>query len=446
MTDDGSAVLSVGGVGKELIENADDVVRGVTAAGRQLHGRGVVGFVERARTPILSGGQVTIAGMRRTTGVGDPDDGERFGAGSARFDEAATTLSAAYPDDSWTGAASDAYASSTSGQTGRADAVAEADRSVQAVLVREAGQIVAARRTLDDQSDWLGAVSMLVAATPFVGEGASVAVEIAAVTKALGTCTSHLAELTQQVDANAAEIRRATDRYEDAVGERSPADPIPDGPPPPGDEEKSPEETTDRDPAPDDDVTGDDVTGASPSAGASPSRGGGPSVSAAPEPTPVVPPVQVAPAGAVAPPAPMPAQMPAAMPAPPVAAPAAAQTGTGTTTQLASMVKAMVDQAMDEKARQEAAEEAEREDEARAKDSDGDGIPNVDDDTDHDGVSDAEDDENGDGVLDIEQDRDGDGRPDTAAGPGPDAADGGREAVNHPDARILADPGVTVQR
>ena len=35
-----------------------------------------------ANSPILQGGQLVIAGMRRTTGTGEPDHGDQFGQGS----------------------------------------------------------------------------------------------------------------------------------------------------------------------------------------------------------------------------------------------------------------------------------------------------------------------------------------------------------------------------
>jgi hypothetical protein len=493
--DVGDALWEVGKAGQELAGEADTLARGLKGLGNLFERFSPAGrladlaklgrklsnyaddalkflarpdvqrFLKRANRPILSGGQKTIGGMKLTTGFGDPEDGARFGEGAARFQRAGATLSSAHPDDCWSGRGSGAYGDANERQIGRTRAVSAADQAVNTVLTREANQIVATRTALDDQSDWLadvGLVSMLVAATPYVGQGAALAMEIAAVTKALGVCTTQLVQLTQQVNANAAEIHQTADRYQGVTGLGTmsrggpsiespgtdvppPSEPTDDGGTKPGEEsggESSDGEQTDRDEGSRDDPGGapggapggGSAGGGASSGGASggSASGGAPAsdVGAAPvgdvpvsdlPSAPASPPVgSVGSGGGMAPP--MGAAPAAALPAAAGALPAATAAGVNAA-QLASLIQSAVQQALNQNAEQKAKDDA-------AKDSDRDGVPDVRDDSDGDGVIDAEDDENRDGVLDVEQDSNGDGKPD-AAGAGPGTPDGERAPVDH---------------
>jgi hypothetical protein len=492
--DVGDALWEVGKAGQELAGEADTLARGLKGLGNLFERFSPVGrladlaklgrklssyaddvwkflarpdvqrFLKRANRPILSGGQKTIGGMKLTTGFGNPEDGARFGEGAARFQRAGATLSSAHPDDCWSGRGSGAYGDANERQIGRTRAVSAADQTVNAVLTREANQIVATRTALDDQSDWLadvGLVTMLVAATPRVGQAAALAMEIAAVTKALGVCTTQLVQLTQQVNANAAEIHQTADRYERVTGLGTlsrggpsidspgtdvppPSEPTDDGGTTPGGE-SSDGEQTDRDEGSRDDPGGapGDAPGGTPGGGASgggasggSASGGAPAsdVGAAPVesvptsdlPTaPAPPPVgSVGSGGGMAPP--MGAAPAAALPAAAGALPAATAAGVNAA-QLASLIQSAVQQALNQNAEQKAKDDA-------AKDSDRDGVPDLRDDSDGDGVTDAEDDENRDGVLDVEQDTDGDGKPDAAgAGPG---TPGGERAPAGPEGLV----------
>ena len=419
--DVGSAVFEVGKAAKGLISNADKLAGGLRGFGNLLQRFSTVGrlgdiarlgrklseygddalrflanpeikkFLKRAKTPILFGGQMTIAGMRLTTGFGTPDDGERFAEGANRFRRAGDTMAGAYPNGSWTGSGSESYSNSNSRQAGRAEAMATQDQSINAVLAREAGQITATRTVLDEQSDWLadvGLVTMLIAATPFVGQGASLAMEIAAVTKALGACTMQLTELTQQVNGNAAEIQQTASRYGE-VSDRSDMRQKPPNstapPSPPGDERGDSGEGT-RDGAcagagggapsgemPKTPDTPQINTPASPATTGSPASGGGGLGSLA------------SPASS------LPAAAAGAMPAAGAAGMSAAQ--------IASLVQTAVQKAMQDQAEREEAEKA-------TKDTDGDGI------------------------LDIDEDENGDGVPDAVAAAAPGGQEGGRAPVH----------------
>jgi hypothetical protein len=483
--DVGAAVFEVGKAAKGLIGNADKLAGGVkgfgslfqrfsTAGrlaelarlGRKLSEYGddalrflanpeIKKFLKRAKTPILFGGQMTISGMKLTTGVGSPDDGARFGAGASRFVGARDTLAGAYPNGSWTGSGSESYSNSNSRQIDRTQTMVASDQSINAVLAREAGQITATRAVLDDQSDWLadvGLVTMLVAATPFVGQGAALAMEIAAVTKALGACTMQLTELTQQVNSNAAEISQTAGRYGERSGrsnmsKKTPDPNTPSQPPPPsGEKGDAPGDgdTGDKDTGTSSGESGSDRTqpegagtgggsGSDTGSGGGSSSGGTPSgdresadTPPAPEPrdasTPTSPVATGSPAsGGGAAPGSLAAPLSSLPGAAVGAMPAAAAAGMSAA-QIASLVQSAVQKAMQEQAAKEDAEKEAEDASAATTDTDGDGIPDV------------EEDENGDGIPDVEQnleEQDADGEvPPEEPGATPGAADGGRAPVH----------------
>lgn len=173
-------------------------------------------LIKSAKSPILAAGQHVIDGMKLTTGVGDPDNGERFGRGADRLGEAGTTLSAAFPDDNWDSSGSGAYTGRNNEQVSRTQTMVGVDQLVASVLSREAGQIAATRQNLDSQSDWLGDMSLITMATgliPYVGKAAQVAAEIAMVAKAVGESGNQLTTMQHNASANAAELHGAVSRY-----------------------------------------------------------------------------------------------------------------------------------------------------------------------------------------------------------------------------------------
>ncbi|HTF09680.1 MAG TPA: EspA/EspE family type VII secretion system effector, partial [Asanoa sp.] len=83
-----------------------------------------VGSLRAANGPILDGGQLVIARMKLTTGLGAPEDGERFGRGGARLHDASATLRSAQPTASWMGAGADSYSVQNVEQMDRSRAMA----------------------------------------------------------------------------------------------------------------------------------------------------------------------------------------------------------------------------------------------------------------------------------------------------------------------------------
>jgi hypothetical protein len=197
---------------------------------------------------ILDAGQLVIEGMRLTTGVGEPENGDRFGQGWSRFNDAGETLTSAFPNDSWAGAGADAYADQNRTQTGRTNTVALLDRGVQTVIAREAYQVSYHRDKLDDQSNFLADLSymtMALALVPGYGKALKATVEAAAVKAALSICSLELYELSREANQNAAELQQAVDLYAGAckTATRTSTQPpsIPPAPPPGGSPPVSPD-------------------------------------------------------------------------------------------------------------------------------------------------------------------------------------------------------------
>jgi hypothetical protein len=88
---------------------------------------------------LLDSGQLIIAGMKTTTGEGEPELGEQFVRGHGGFDKAGEVLRTAVPDDRWEGAGARAYADQNTRQQVRTETMADADRAVRAVIGRYAG-------------------------------------------------------------------------------------------------------------------------------------------------------------------------------------------------------------------------------------------------------------------------------------------------------------------
>lgn len=189
-------------------------------------------------SPILEAGQVVIAGMRVTTGWGQPEHGEMFDKAAARFDSAGRTLATAHPQADWEGVAAQAYATANHQQIGRADAIAVLDRAVHQVVDRQARQVAARRNNLDEQSDFLADLSYTtwaLALIPGVGKAAKTGVELAAVATAVSHSGQELFRLSNEVADNTTELLQLASRYTMLTVPESPpaldVDPLPRGEP-----------------------------------------------------------------------------------------------------------------------------------------------------------------------------------------------------------------------
>ncbi|PEG58225.1 hypothetical protein H5U98_00200 [Mycolicibacterium boenickei] len=223
-------------------------------------------LIRAARSPIMVAGQQTIESMKRSTGVGDPESGQRFGDGAEQMGAVGQVLASAFPDDSWNSGGASAYAGRNTEQVGRVQTMLGLDNMVAGVLSAEAGQIAAARDSLDGHSDWLGAMSLLTTSAgiiPGFGTAAQMSAEVAMVAKAISDSSGDLKTLHGHIDQNAAVLRTAAAQYATLAGAAAPNGA--EFAPPAG-------EDPDAAPAPADPEA--DVPGGSPSSADAPSGGG----------------------------------------------------------------------------------------------------------------------------------------------------------------------------
>lgn len=220
--DMGTVVDGAGAIG-DLIErigkaaHLDDVVD----VGGRLAGWaervGLNKFLRAADSPILDGGQLVIAGMKLTTGIGEPDDGQRFGLASARHCDVTAILRSARPTDDWSGEGANSYAGQNVEQTTRTEALAAADHEVHRVLAAEAFQVNSHRDRLDDWYNWLadvGLVTYAIGLIPEVGQALKSVADAHAVLAAVGSCSLELYALSSEVGANTAALERLVGRYQ----------------------------------------------------------------------------------------------------------------------------------------------------------------------------------------------------------------------------------------
>ncbi|MDT5327011.1 MAG: hypothetical protein QOF25_4163 [Mycobacterium sp.] len=395
-------------VGK--VTDLDDVI----AVGGRFAGRaekaGLNKFLRAANAPILDSGQLVIAGMKLTTGLGEPEDGERFGRGGARLHDADATLRSAEPTANWSGAGANSYSVQNVEQLARTRAMAAADHQVHGVLATEAFQVRLHRDRLDDWYNWLadvGLVTFALGLLPDVGQGLRAVADVQAVLVAVGRSSSELYQLSSEVGANAAALQQLVGRYEN-VGQTAnlsqrgadqnppppPSAPHEQSPPDgPGDKDSEDTPTTPRSEQPPGNP-GQFVAPTQTSGGPGSGGGSGSPAMGGPPPTPPVdlPAVQGQqtsagggrPSGPGTQPGPLGGMPPGAMSAGP--APMAAAPGVPV-----ALIKEAVQAAMQREAERQAAEDEEDKDDE--EDDDGDGKPDAEEDTDGDGKPDEKKDE-----------------------------------------------------
>lgn len=196
------------------------------AAGKAL---GATKFVEAAETPIIEAGLLALMGMSNACGFAEPDQGQGFGLGSDAFQKIDEALSSTGAPASWTGDASGAYSGQNSVQQGRAKSLSEADRKIQHVLEREAGQVKATRDALDHAATILTAAIIPAVAAyaiefpPGAGIALSTEIQIAAVAATVPYATAQFGELGYHATDNAREIEQIAQAYGLIGSESAPA-------------------------------------------------------------------------------------------------------------------------------------------------------------------------------------------------------------------------------
>lgn len=176
-------------------------------------------FLPKAKqTPIIAAGLKTVMGMQVLCGwTNPPERGDGYDKGYQLFNEAIETLKAAAPEPSWTGPASDAYATANAEQLERARMMVDADIDVSNALSAEAGTVENTRRILNNAATMMGnAIIPAVAAKaiPRVGRVISLEIEMSVVGVSLPTCRWYLNELRDASSRAAETVNNATLVYE----------------------------------------------------------------------------------------------------------------------------------------------------------------------------------------------------------------------------------------
>lgn len=169
-------------------------------------------------TPVIQGGMYVLMATSASMGEGSPDGGGAFSDGAKLFQSSGKNLESAYPTETWSGSASDAYTAQNSHQIQRATTMLEADNDIVRILSTQAQQVDHARREVDWASKGLAAmipVAMALEAT-VLGAPESIALQIAAVATASGFAGLTVGNLMNYAQDNASQIREATEKYRQA--------------------------------------------------------------------------------------------------------------------------------------------------------------------------------------------------------------------------------------
>jgi hypothetical protein len=220
--------------GRKVLGDGKDIALGLSSLGASLGP--VPSFLENntamklTESKVLAAAQLLIAGMKATTGSGDPCTGQEFRDSSKRLENVVETLIHAEPhEDRWDGTASQVYNATNASHRRLASDVGTADLEIAGFIDTEAGQVDRTRTTLDESSDKLtkyDLATMWMNATPPT-RALKFALDCTAAVGALDVAGATMAVLVKNSLENATRIRGSAQRYEDAARDTSgtPLDP-----------------------------------------------------------------------------------------------------------------------------------------------------------------------------------------------------------------------------
>lgn len=182
-----------------------------------------LGVLNLAGSPILAAAQVTIKGMKQTTGSGEPEAGADFETSAKKYTEAGDlTFGAAPQNDRWNGTAADTYKTKNQEQSASTFGVARAESEMRTALGELATQVATTRKDLDDRIQFLADVDSATAWMNAVPGGAVVkaAADLATATSVLALATGDLAILTAESVTKAGQIRETLEAYNRAAAQK----------------------------------------------------------------------------------------------------------------------------------------------------------------------------------------------------------------------------------
>lgn len=181
------------------------------------------GVANLAGSPILAAAQITIQGMKTTTGSGEPQAGEAFEKSADLYEEAGNLLIDAAPiPDRWDGTAAGAYGAKSREHRGLTLEVSAADQEMRNVLSRLAAQVTSTRTDLQGAIDFLSDYDTSTSWMNFIPGGAAVkaASDAAVAASQLGAAEVSLGKLLAESALVAHSMRVPLGRYEEAAKQK----------------------------------------------------------------------------------------------------------------------------------------------------------------------------------------------------------------------------------
>lgn len=216
-------VVSVLGEALDLLRRYGDVVginwdKGPSILDRTL----APGIANLASSPILAAAQLTIQGMKATTGSGEPQDGEAFKKSADLYEEAGNLLIDAAPKpDRWEGTAAETYDATNATHRRLTLDVAVAEREMRSALCRLAAQVKETRTDLQGAIDFLSDYDTSTSWMNFVPGGAAVkaASDAAVASTQLAVAQASIAKLVAESALVAHSMREPQESYNAAAGQ-----------------------------------------------------------------------------------------------------------------------------------------------------------------------------------------------------------------------------------
>jgi len=207
--------------GRKVLGDGKDIALGLSSLGASLGP--VPSFLENntamklTESKVLAAAQLLIAGMKATTGSGDPCTGQEFRDSSTHLADVVWTLIHAEPhEDAWDGTASQVYNATNASHRRLASEVQAADLAIADEIDIEAGQVDRTRTTLNESSDKLtqyDLATMWMNATPPT-RALKFALDCSAAVLALDVAGATMAVLVKNSLENATRIQSHVEHYE----------------------------------------------------------------------------------------------------------------------------------------------------------------------------------------------------------------------------------------
>lgn len=179
-----------------------------------------LGILGLAGSPILATAQVTIKGMKATTGSGTPEAGDAFEKSAEMYEEAGRLLIDATPKpEEWDGVASNTYKLKNDEHRRLTFEVAYAEKAMQSHLSGLADHVTGTRQSLDDRvkfmSDWDAATAWMNAVPG--GALAKATADLGVASTQLGLANVTMARLVTESVLTSNQIRGQIQAYVDAA-------------------------------------------------------------------------------------------------------------------------------------------------------------------------------------------------------------------------------------